>query len=137
VAALREGRRIGPERVATVLAPLWDRKTSADPQGWRPDSPSFGQCAVTSMLIQDIFGGELLRTTVGGVSHYLNRLPSGQLVDATFSQFGPGAAYDSEPVVRERSYVEGHEATMRRYRLLKDRLDRHQQVKAALVALLG
>ena len=121
-----EKTRVYAQAVIEEFTPLWDAATSADPENWSSDNPSYGQCAVTSMVIQDRFGGDLLRTTVDGVSHYFNRLPSGQEVDATFDQFGPEARYGEDPVVRERSYVEGHQATVERYRKLKTRYERNR-----------
>ncbi len=61
----------------------WCAQTSADPDNWTPENPAWGQCAVTALVIQDLCGGELLRTTVGGISHYLNELEDGRWVDLT------------------------------------------------------
>lgn len=112
---------ISIEDLHAALISAWGNDTSAD-ENWDISNRSLGQCAVSALVVQDHFAGELLRTTVGGVSHYLNRLPGGEKVDLTLDQFGPGATYDDEPVVRERTYVEGHEATMARYQTLRDRL---------------
>ena len=59
------------------------RRTSADPEGWSPHNRPWGQCAVTALVVQDRFGGELLRARVDGVSHYWNRLPDGSELDLT------------------------------------------------------
>lgn len=104
------------------LAACWDAETSASPEEWSEVNPSRGQCAITAMIVQDIFGGDLLRTTVNGESHYYNRLPGGEVIDLTFDQFPDGSAYDAEPIVRDRDYVGSSESTMRRYTLLTQRL---------------
>jgi nucleoside 2-deoxyribosyltransferase len=104
-----------------VLKRAWDATTSASPGEWSPENPALGQCAVTALVVQDRFGGDLLRTTVGGVSHYFNRLPSGQCVDLTFQQFAHGSEY-GEVVERDRDYVLGFEATRRRYNVLRKRV---------------
>ena len=107
------------------LLTAWGRDTSADPANWSEDNPSYGQCAVTALVLQDVAGGRLMRTTVGGVSHYLNELPGGLLVDLTVQQFGPGATYDTQPEPRTRDYVLSHYETRRRYERLAARVAPH------------
>lgn len=114
-----------PEQVKTALAlrarleTLWDEETSAG--GYTPELPSTGQCAITSMIVQDILGGELLRVMNVGISHYFNRLEDGTEIDLTRDQF---PVWDPEPaVVRERSYLDGSQWTLSRYKLLCDKLD--------------
>lgn len=95
----------------------WTAQTSADPAGWTSKGPSYGQCAVTALVVQRRFGGELLRTVNAGVSHYFNRLPSGHEVDLTRDQFDVWAP--TEPVqTRTREYVLSHPDTAARYALL-------------------
>jgi hypothetical protein len=86
------------------------------------ENRSWGQCAVTALLVQDRLGGRLLRTTVGGASHYLNETPDGERIDLTLEQFGPGATYDFEPIERQRDYVLSFPDTARRYELLRERI---------------
>lgn len=42
-----------------ILQAAWTRGTSFDPERWTPENPSWGQCAVTALVINDLFGGEL------------------------------------------------------------------------------
>jgi hypothetical protein len=121
---MREGGRLSGTEIAElrhVVGRGWSASTSADPENWTEANPAWGQCAVSALLLQDAFGGELLRTDVNGISHYFNRLPSGQCVDLTFDQFPGGSAYGAI-VQRERSYVAGFPATVQRYELLKSRV---------------
>ena len=104
----------------SLFQDAWSAETSADPAGWRADNPSWGQCAVTALVVQDILGGELLRSTVGGISHYWNRIDGVEL-DLTLRQFGSGWL-DAPPVVRERDYVLSFPDTAERYRLLRERM---------------
>ena len=75
----------------------WSRKTSADPDNWSPDNPAWGQCAVTSLVVSDFFGGTITRLDITGApdpkiaamrEHYLNNIV-GQNLDFSASQF-PG-----------------------------------------------
>ena len=78
-------------RVRTALEGAWSLETARQ---WSRENPANGQCNVTAALIYDVFGGEILRTRLGHVWHYYNRL-AGQRVDLTDSQFSrPGARFN-------------------------------------------
>ncbi|MFA6604095.1 MAG: hypothetical protein WCT10_04675 [Patescibacteria group bacterium] len=112
--------------LAVVLQEAWSRETAAPScqDAWGPGNMCLGQCAVTALVVQDRFGGELLRVVPSsGGSHYYNRLPNGMTVDFTSGQFPPETGF-SAPEVRSREYVldsPGAAAarTRERYELLK------------------
>jgi len=119
------------EAFAEALSLIWCRET-AQPScqaEWDPFRQSLGQCAVTALLVQDLFGGELLRTVpTGHGSHYYNRLPNGWEVDFTRGQFPQGQVFGPAEV-RTREYVlESPGAvtakTKERYELLKSAYER-------------
>ncbi|HZM76582.1 MAG TPA: hypothetical protein VFC19_12695 [Candidatus Limnocylindrales bacterium] len=63
--------------------------------GWSPENPAWGHCDVTAMLLNDIFGGDLVVGEVfAGTEqqgyHWWNRLDSGVEIDLTRSQFRQG-----------------------------------------------
>src|SRR5947207_1939367 len=106
-----------------LLPSCWCADTSADPAHWSPTNPSWGQCAVTALIVQDLFGGDLLRCSVSpGGSHYLNRTESGQEIDLTRSQFKSGQFALGPCAVRSREYVVSFTGTRIRYCRLRDRL---------------
>jgi len=124
----RELEQITLRNVTPRFQAAWCQRTASpnDAPRWSPDNPACGQCAVTALLVQDLFGGELLRAVVEGFgSHYFNRLRSGDIVDLTVGQFPPGTEVPAgEP--RERSYVLDSPGAMNaqtreRYELLKER----------------
>ena len=47
---------------------------------WSSRRPSKGKCTVTTLVVQDYLGGELLRAPVEDVSHYWNRLSDGTII---------------------------------------------------------
>jgi hypothetical protein len=100
----------------------WSAETTADGE-WSRDRPSKGQCAVTALVVQDHLGGELLRATVGPVSHYWNRLPDGTIVDLTRDQFPSFSPVGVES--RTREYVLSYPATAERYRVFAEEVRRH------------
>jgi len=94
---------------------------------WSTTNPALGQCTVSALLIQDFFGGELVRMTVidEGVEHHhtMNRLPGGILLDATAGGLGPLAMYAPRlPETREETL--DYQSTRDRYLLLKERVSR-------------
>jgi len=81
-----------------------------------------GQCAVTALIVQDYLGGEILRGTVGEESHYWNRLPTGEELDLTASQFPMGSGR-SRGGVESRDYILSFPETERRYRQLLENIE--------------
>jgi hypothetical protein len=84
----------------------WTLDTSDDPDEWSVENPSRGQCDITSLVVQDLVGGELLAADVCIAdrrieAHMWNRLPSGIEVDLTRDQFKRGEVI-GQPVVRPR-----------------------------------
>lgn len=102
-----------------ALRRAWGGDTSAD-ESWTPENPELGQCAVTALIVQDLFGGELKRTVANGVSHYYNSI-GGEDVDLTRAQFDEPLILE-EPAVRERAYVLSFPITADRYNRLLKRL---------------
>jgi hypothetical protein len=117
------------EKLEQAIMKAWAADTSSCPELWNPRNPALGQCAVTACIVQDYFGGELLRKEVknvpGMTSHYYNQLHNPwSIVDLTKSQFPEGAVFGPEET-RERSYVlnkEKYPDSVRRYELLKERV---------------
>jgi len=84
----------------------WGPDTVDPDDGWSADNPARGQCDVTSLVVQDLVGGELMASDVflDGeriMAHMWNRLPSGIEVDLTREQFLDGEVL-GEPTIRQR-----------------------------------
>jgi hypothetical protein len=93
-------------QIEDAIRASWGPDTADKDDGWTPDNPSRGQCDVTSLVVQDIFGGELLAAGVFRdgervESHMWNRLPGGLELDLTRDQFAGGEVI-GESSVRER-----------------------------------
>lgn len=110
-------------RLRPLLERAWSKETSVDPAGWSVANPAWGQCAVTALVVQDLYGGDLLRCKVRGISHYLNRLVSGDEVDLTRDQFGTEQSPATLPELRTREFVLSFPDTAQRYSLLKARVE--------------
>jgi hypothetical protein len=84
----------------------WGPDTVDPDDGWSADNPARGHCDVTSLVVHDLVGGELMASDVfldGDriMAHMWNRLPSGIEVDLTREQFHNGEVL-GEPTVRQR-----------------------------------
>jgi hypothetical protein len=66
-------------------------ETSCRPERYRKKkvkSPLYLHCAAAAIVVQAVFGGDIVTGRVKGSSHYWNRLPDGKEVDFTSCQFG-------------------------------------------------
>jgi hypothetical protein len=115
--------------VEAALRASWAADTCSpddlDRAGWQPDNPAWGHCDITALLINDLFGGDLVvgEVYLDGVRHgchWWNRLASGVEIDLTREQFRRGQVVTGARVVRRpagrpaRRYAE--------YRRLRDRV---------------
>lgn len=85
-------------KVRSALVHAWSLKTAKQ---WTPDTPAAGQCNVTTVVVHDLFGGDILKTSLPDydVDHFYNRV-DGVVVDLTDSQFSAPVSYDDEVASR-------------------------------------
>lgn len=89
--------------------------------------PTYGQCAVTALVVQDIFGGTVHRALVAGLGpHYFNKI-NGKYYDLTNDQYDiyeiPLNYESNHEVDRETCY--NHEDTYNRYNILVNNLNKN------------
>jgi hypothetical protein len=112
------------KELSLALLRAWCADTARG--SWRVDVPALNQCAVTALIVQDYFGGDLKRQALNdGDSHYWNDLPYFSEVDLTFSQFAVTKQFGvGDVITRSREYVLSFPDTKIRYELLKKRVER-------------
>lgn len=119
------------DRFADVIRASWSAATSQDGEAWRPDRPSHGQCAVTSLLVQELAGGEIERVYViqsdgERISHWRNRI-DGKVIDLTADQFAADVKIEPRDGLMAKAeaqaYAFTNEATRARFALLKSRVE--------------
>lgn len=78
-------------KIRAALAQAWSLETAKQ---WTAQTPAAGQCNVTAVLIQEMFGGEIRKTPLDGytVPHFYNVI-AGRRVDLTDSQFDAPIPY--------------------------------------------
>lgn len=85
--------RFDPDDVQRALRKAWSLSTASQ---WTASNPAAGQCNVTSLLIHELFGGDLLKTPLPAGDHFYNRI-EGKRHDFTASQFDQPIAYVDLP----------------------------------------
>lgn len=81
------------QKLHSALKHSWSKRTAVQ---WTKQNPAAGQCNVTSAVVRDLFGGEVLRTKVSDTWHYYNRI-NGKRIDFTDSHFTASGALFSAP----------------------------------------
>lgn len=116
-----------------MIRDAWCRETSVDPDGWSPENPAWGQCAVTALVVQSLLGGDIYRCAVmyQSGSHYFNVSHEGVRVDLTIEQFPP-FSYTNAEKLRDRVELLENADTRRRYELLVSRVQDRATVRDAV-----
>src|SRR3989344_3738326 len=132
------------EQFGEILPGLCSKETSADPDGWTPENPTWGHCAVATMVAQDMFGGKIMRASLENTafakmrSHYFVRFDETKgdalVLDPTDAQFRPSLDPDDKSFFfqlyqhsesRTLEYLWSDERTRDRYKALMYRLAKH------------
>ena len=86
---------------------------------WNENNKCFGMCVITSLIVNDYFGGDICKIHVEGISHYYNLIEN-EIIDLTSSQFKCEVDYkDYETIERDKILTDN---TKERYQMLKKRL---------------
>lgn len=122
-------------RLQLALQRAWSRETSYSKSAasWSPENPAVGQCAISSLVVNDALGGELAWVMVGDISHYFNVI-DGEIIDLTSDQFGDVVVDYADYTVESRDSVLESDETQRRYALLKRRLSEDLASEVSLLA---
>ena len=95
---------------------------------WTSDNSSYGQCCVTSLLVQDLYGGKIYSCKVGKRSHFVNIIDD-RIIDMTSEQFGGlnSIKYVSGSFkLRTRESLLKSKSVKERYALLKKRYEENK-----------
>lgn len=99
-----------------ILQKSWKRETCAPGlrEEWSTDNPSLGQCAITALIVNDMYGGKIMRCMTSTGSHYFNEI-NGNRLDFTVEQFYGEVPQYEDAQERTREYLLGNEDTKKRY----------------------
>lgn len=99
-----------------LLNECWNRETCSPGlrDNWSEENPSLGQCAITALIVNDCFGGKIMRCMASSGSHYYNLIED-KIVDLTVSQFLGEVPLYEQGEERTREYILSNEDTKNRY----------------------
>lgn len=112
--------------IKAVFEKAWDKSTCYPvlSRKWRNSRPEVGQCAVTALILQEQYGGEIVYNK--RKDHFFNKLPSGDLIDITIGQFRSSRILKVDSQIDRSTILNSKEAkvykTKSRYNLLKKRV---------------
>jgi len=118
-----------PQELYDALLKVWCAATCSPRmrENWSTENPTLGQCAITAVLAQDIFGGEIYGICLpdGGVHCY--NVVEGKTFDLTSEQFGAEA---------EKLSYEGNKEVLREAQLADpEKNGRYELLKKGLLSL--
>ena len=121
-------------QLEAAIRGAWTLDTADESNDWTPENPSCGQCDVTTLVVHDLLGGDLLSADVfldgeRVEAHMWNRLSSGVEIDLTREQFVRGEVI-GEPRVGRRPAV--FDATHPRYHRYEKYLVLSERVRTTL-----
>jgi len=123
-----EGKNARMDRLFEILLECYGPDTTSP--GARPNydiasDPTYGQCSVTALIVNDLFGGTIRHIGQHGAdfSHYFNEI-DGEYYDLTSNQFAAiGLKPEYEPnEIMSRDYCLNNPDTKQRYEILKKRV---------------
>jgi len=88
-----------------ALLRVWAADTSSPTDAWSPENRAQNHCSVTSLIVQDHFGGDILSTRTAGGTHFYNAI-DGRKWDLTVSQFAEPIPYDDTPSTRDAALAD-------------------------------
>lgn len=112
----------------------WSKETSVD-ENWNVKNPALGQCAVTSLVVNDYYGGKIMRCMTSTGSHYYNLIDN-RIIDLTASQFEDEIPPYETGEERTREYLLSNENTKKRYELLSKNVKDNMELKEELEAFV-
>lgn len=120
------------QELSEALQASWGPDTAYNSQEWSQDNKARGQCVVSSLIVQNYLGGDLIRYEINGnqlhETHYMNKLPDGTVVDTTASQYPSLVDMKLKPTntsetisIRDKRLAD--KSTSERYAILKRKVE--------------
>ena len=88
---------------------------------WNENNKCLGMCAITSLVVNDYFNGQICKIYVDGNSHYFN-LIEGKIIDLTSSQFNHEIDYNNYQIIDRNKILTDN--TEQRYNILKKKINK-------------
>lgn len=108
-----------------ALLKSWKKDTCYSPmkKDWSPKNPAYGQCYCTVLVVNDYFGGKILKYKFDdGTGHYSNYI-HGKEVDLTRCQFDKDQTFPKPKIFSRKELETKYGKHNRRYKILKKRAE--------------
>lgn len=86
---------------------------------WTEENKALGMCAITALIVNDYFKGQIAKIKVDGISHYFNIIDN-KIIDLTKTQFKSEIDYKDYKIVHRNDILT--EDTKNRYQRLKKKV---------------
>lgn len=103
------------EWVRDALYKSWSLESSSK---WTRKNPANGQCGVTSLVVNDLLGGEIVKTKCVDGWHFYNKL-NGIGYDFTEGQFSETIEYQDIPSNRKEAFAD---TNLQQYSALRQKM---------------
>lgn len=118
--------------LSEALQASWGADTAYSPKEWNKENKARGQCVISSLVVQDYLGGDLIRYEINEgqlhETHYMNQLSDGTVIDTTASQYTSPVNMKRKPIdigefasIRDKRLAD--KSTAMRYEVLKHRVE--------------
>ena len=94
-------------------------------ENWTEENKTLGMCAITSLIVNDYFKGEIAKIKVDGISHYFNII-NDSIVDLTASQFNKKIDYKDYQIINREAMLT--DDTNNRYKKLKEKVTKKNKI---------
>lgn len=101
------------QRLKKILCSSWSLQSSTK---WNSQNPAKGQCGVTSLVVNDLLGGQIMKTKLTDGWHFYNFI-EGKRYDFTESQFDEIIHYMDIPSTRNEAFSDTND---QQYHYLKN-----------------
>ncbi|MBO8157716.1 MAG: hypothetical protein H0Z32_14915 [Bacillaceae bacterium] len=118
------------EEILNALYKSWSLESSSK---WSKDNPAKGQCGVTSLVVNDILGGEIRKTKLPSGWHYYNFI-DGKRYDLTAPQFKEDITYMDIHSSRKEAYLDTNE---KQYCYLKQSVMKHLSLRTDCIKAIS
>ena len=86
---------------------------------WTEENKTLGMCAITALIVNDYFKGDIAKIKVEGISHYFNIIDN-KIIDLTKNQFKNEIDYKDYKIINRNDLLT--EDTKNRYQTLKEKV---------------
>lgn len=110
--------KLTDEKIKQLIEVLYESWSIESSSKWTKENPAAGQCGVTALVMNDLLGGDIVKTKLSEGWHYYNMI-EGKIVDFSQPQFKEIPEYEHRPSNRQEAFTDTNKM---QYEALKSRI---------------